>query len=274
TISDLRPALGPQRRAGRSIGLVPTMSYLHGGHMALVDRAKAVCDLVVVSIFVNPTQFGPNEDLASYPRDLEADLALCRTHGVDVVFAPDVAEMYPEPMQTTIDVSSLSSILIGIDRPGHFQGVCQIVDKLLNATQPRHLLLGQKDYQQCMVIQKMIALRNHKVTLHICPTLREAEGLAMSSRNMRLSSAEREAALAIFEVLNYLKQHLRTGSLDGLEHYATETLTGKGFAVDYVAIANAGDLSPAIAWDGSEKLVALVAATINEVRLIDNLFLN
>lgn len=214
TISDLRAALGPERRAGRRIGLVPTMGYLHRGHMALVDRARTASDIVVVTIFVNPTQFGPNEDLATYPRDLDADMALCRQHGVDLVFAPEVGEMYPEPMQTVIDVVPLSTILIGIDRPGHFQGVATVVAKLFNIAQPDMAFFGEKDFQQLTVVRRMVRDLSMPIEIVGVPTVREADGLAASSRNVRLTPEDRQAAAAIARGLDLAEAAVAGGESD------------------------------------------------------------
>jgi pantoate--beta-alanine ligase len=276
TISELRQTLRPERRAGRTVGLVPTMGYLHRGHMALVDRARAASDVVVVTIFVNPTQFGPNEDLASYPRDLDADMALCRTHGVDIVFAPDVPEMYPEPMQTVIDVAPLSTILIGIDRPGHFQGVATVVAKLFNIAQPDFAFFGEKDFQQLTVIRRMVRDLSLPIEIVGVPTVREADGLAASSRNVRLSAGDRAAAVVISQALDRAEAMVASGEADPRKVVATV----RAFIADESrATIRSIDLRQSrtlasverIAIDtlAADPVVVLVTARFGDVLLID-----
>lgn len=274
-IKDLHNLLHSYRSAGQTIGFVPTMGALHDGHLALIAASRAGSDQTVCSIFVNPTQFTNSSDFDKYPITIEQDINLLEKAGCDILFLPSVAEMYPAGETThTYELGYIETILEGEYRPGHFQGVCIIVDKLLNATLPHTLYIGQKDYQQCMVIAKLISLRNHPVRLQICETLREPNGLAMSSRNLRLSEAAKQKAILIIETLRQLQQNLLPGDTKHLIDAAQQTLTGHGFKVDYVAIASADDLSPIKIWDGKQKTVALVAASINDVRLIDNIFLN
>lgn len=197
TKAETRATLAAFRKAGHTIGLVPTMGYLHDGHLALVKAATAECDRVAVSIFVNPTQFGPKEDLASYPRDTDRDLEMLRTAGVDVVFMPSPEEMYHADKQTIVDATALSRILIGKIRPGHFRGVATVVTKLLNITQPDRAFFGKKDYQQLRVIKTMVRDLDMPVRIIGVPTVREADGLAMSSRNVRLTPADRKAAVIL-----------------------------------------------------------------------------
>lgn len=197
TKAETRATLAAFRKAGHTIGLVPTMGYLHDGHLALVKAATAECDRVAVSIFVNPTQFGPKEDLASYPRDTDRDLEMLRTAGVDVVFMPSPEEMYHADKQTIVDATALSRILIGKIRPGHFRGVATVVTKLLNITQPGRAFFGKKDYQQLRVIKTMVRDLDMPVRIIGVPTVREADGLAMSSRNVRLTPADRKAAVIL-----------------------------------------------------------------------------
>lgn len=197
TKAETRATLAAFRKAGHTIGLVPTMGYLHDGHLALVKAATAECDRVAVSIFVNPTQFGPKEDLASYPRDTDRDLGMLRTAGVDVVFMPSPEEMYHADRQTIVDATALSKILIGKIRPGHFRGVATVVTKLLNITQPGRAFFGKKDYQQLRVIKTMVRDLDMPVRIIGVPTVREADGLAMSSRNVRLTPADRKAAVIL-----------------------------------------------------------------------------
>ena len=274
SIHHLQQALENYRQKGQSIGFVPTMGALHPGHLSLIAQSRAQCHITVCSIFVNPTQFNNQQDFEKYPITIEKDIELLTSAGCNILFLPTVNEMYPQN-ETVIHypLGYLETILEGKYRPGHFQGVCQIVDKLLNAVNPTTLFLGQKDYQQCMVIAEMMRIRNHKAALVIGNTVREADRLAMSSRNMRLSTTERQQALKIIEVLKLIKQQLLPGSVTSLCISAITTLEENGFKVDYVEIANANNLEIIKQWDGGTPIVALAAAFINEIRLIDNLIL-
>lgn len=214
TIAALRQKLAPRRRAGQTIGFVPTMGYLHQGHLSLVGRAKSENDVTVVSIFVNPLQFGKNEDLAKYPRDLARDSAMLEQAGVDFLFAPGVEDMYPEPMQTVVDLPKLGSELEGEARPGHFAGVATVVTKLFNIVQPDAAYFGEKDYQQVTIIQKMVEDLAQPVRLVPVPTVRESDGLACSSRNVYLSPAERTAAVIVPKTLAEAERLLLTGIRD------------------------------------------------------------
>lgn len=214
TIAALREKLAARRRSGQSIGFVPTMGYLHQGHLSLVSRSKAENAVTVVSIFVNPLQFGKNEDLEKYPRDLDRDAALLREAGVDFLFAPPVAEMYPEPMQTVVDLPKLGSELEGEARPGHFAGVATVVTKLFNIVQPDAAYFGEKDYQQVTIIQKMVEDLAQPLRIVPVSTVREADGLACSSRNVYLSPAERAAAVIVPKTLAEAERLLLTGIRD------------------------------------------------------------
>ncbi len=214
TIAALRQKLAPRRRAGQTIGFVPTMGYLHQGHLSLVDRAKSENDVTVVSIFVNPLQFGKNEDLEKYPRDLARDSAMLEEAGVDFLFAPGVEDMYPEPMQTVVDLPKLGSELEGEARPGHFAGVATVVTKLFNIVQPDAAYFGEKDYQQVTIIQKMVEDLAQPVRVVPVPTVRESDGLACSSRNVYLSPAERAAAVIVPKTLAEAERLLLTGIRD------------------------------------------------------------
>lgn len=214
TIAALRQKLAPRRRAGQTIGFVPTMGYLHQGHLSLVGRAKSENDVTVVSIFVNPLQFGKNEDLAKYPRDLARDGAMLEQAGVDYLFAPGVEDMYPEPMQTAVDLPKLGSELEGEARPGHFAGVATVVTKLFNIVQPDAAYFGEKDYQQVTIIQKMVEDLAQPVRVVPVPTVREFDGLACSSRNVYLSPAERAAAVIVPKTLAEAERLLLTGIRD------------------------------------------------------------
>lgn len=214
TIAALREKLAARRRSGQSIGFVPTMGYLHQGHLSLVSRSKGENAVTVVSIFVNPLQFGKNEDLEKYPRDLDRDAALLREAGVDFLFAPPVSEMYPEPMQTVVDLPKLGSELEGEARPGHFAGVATVVTKLFNIVQPDAAYFGEKDYQQVTIIQKMVEDLAQPVRIVPVSTVREADGLACSSRNVYLSPAERAAAVIVPKTLAEAERLLLTGIRD------------------------------------------------------------
>lgn len=258
-----------------SLGFVPTMGALHEGHLQLIRTAKAENTAVVSSIFVNPAQFNDPKDFQKYPITLEEDIRKLVKEDCDVLFLPEVSGIYPEGYTNLeqYDLGMLDTILEGSSRPGHFQGVCQVVNRLLDVVEPHILYLGQKDYQQCMVIQRLINLTGKAVELRICPTRREANGLAMSSRNMRLSLEGKEKASAIFQLLSYAKAHIQPGQLSGLTAHGVRFLTDHGFRPDYVSFAHATNLEPKDHWDGKERLVMLVAAFIEEVRLIDNMII-
>ena len=274
---ELSKWLESQAKTGKTIGFVPTMGALHAGHISLVHASKKENDLTVCSIFVNPTQFNDPRDFEKYPITIETDIEKLETVGTDILFLPSVEEIYPSAAISVkqYDLGYLETLLEGKFRPGHFQGVCMVVERLLNIVNPDRLYLGQKDYQQCMVISRMISQTelDKKPSVVICPTLREADGLAMSSRNMRLSPEERQKALIIFQTLSMIKSQIRPGALSVLKEAARTILESEGFRVDYAEIADAETLEIVEHWDGKQKLVALVAAFLNEVRLIDNMVL-
>lgn len=276
-ITDLHKYLDTQRQNGKSIGFVPTMGALHDGHLSLIEEAKKENDLVVCSIFVNPTQFNDPRDFEKYPVTIDRDIALIEPAGCDVLFLPVVQEMYPVGVKTGrhYDLGYLETLLEGKYRPGHFQGVCMVVHRLLEIVMPDNLYLGQKDYQQCMVITRLAELLHlsDKIKINICPTLREPDGLAMSSRNMRLSKEERQKAVTIYQCLIEIKEQLKQGELHQLKEKVLSRLVQAGFKPDYAEIADAANLQPAETWDGKQQLVALIAAYLNEVRLIDNMIL-
>ncbi len=258
-----------------SVGFVPTMGALHAGHLSLVEASRAQHPITVCSIFVNPTQFNNKADFEKYPVTLERDIRLLEEAHCDILFLPPTLEMYPanEPIKH-FDIGYIETILEGAHRPGHFQGVCRIVDKLLRIVQPHTIYLGQKDYQQCMVISRLIDLEKHATKIAICETVREQDGLAMSSRNMRLQNGEKELAAELFATLQNIKSSITGASPAEIEQRAVAHLTGKSFRVDYVKIADATSLQPVTEIDPGHKMVGLVAASINDVRLIDNLILN
>lgn len=257
-----------------SVGLVPTMGFLHEGHLSLVRASRAENAHTVVSVFVNPTQFGPSEDFATYPRDVERDLALLRAEGVDVVYAPTVAEMYPAGYSTYVEVGGVTERLEGAARPGHFRGVATVVAKLFAAVQPDRAYFGQKDAQQCAVIRKMVADLNFALEVRAMPTVREPDGLALSSRNVYLGREERAAALSLSRGLFAARDAWAAGERDAdrlreivREHVAAEPLV----RLEYVSVAEAATLEEAAAVDGP-ALVSL-AARVGRTRLIDNVVL-
>jgi pantoate--beta-alanine ligase len=271
--TDLSAHLGRQVAKGRQIGFVPTMGALHHGHITLVRQCRDAVDLTVASIFVNPTQFNDPRDFQRYPVTIDADIHQLVIAGCDVLYLPDVASVYPEGTASlsTYNLGYLEEILEGKYRPGHFQGVCQVVDRLLAAVNPHQLFMGRKDYQQCMVIKKLLELTGRKTSLVVCDTIREKDGLAMSSRNTRLDPGQRHVAATIYRVLSGMRDNLAPGSLVALKAAGVQSLQNAGFRVDYVDICKADDLAPQDNWDGQTPLVALVAAFLGEVRLIDNL---
>lgn len=273
--ADIGIFLQQKRQNNPKTGFVPTMGALHQGHISLIESACSENDLVVCSIFVNPTQFNDPKDFQNYPITIENDIDLLEKAGCDALFLPAVEEMYPAGLENkkTYALGYLETVLEGRYRPGHFQGVCQVVHRLLTIVPADRLYLGQKDFQQCMVIRKMIELENLPIETVICPTLRETDGLAMSSRNMRLDKEAREKAVEISRTLLHIKSSLKTGDLSELKTAAVEQLNRTGFKTDYVEIADADTLELIGRWDGKRKLVALCAAFLGEVRLIDNMLL-
>ena len=264
------------KKTSGKIGFIPTMGALHKGHISLIEASKKTDTLTICSIFVNPTQFNNTADFEKYPVTIEKDIDLLEKAGCNVLFLPSVEEIYPADSSTTLpyELGFIETVLDGKYRPGHFQGVCNVVQRLLDIVQPNTIYLGQKDYQQCMVIKKLTELIQSPTQIIVCPTLRESDGLAMSSRNMRLTSVERMKAVKISEVLLFIKQEIKPGNLQDLKQPCINYLTNEGYNVDYVEIADATNLILLQNWDGKTKLVALVAAFLNEVRLIDNRIVN
>ncbi|MFD0694793.1 pantoate--beta-alanine ligase [Paenibacillus sp. GCM10027628] len=280
SIADLRARIRSYRRKNdQSVGFVPTMGFLHEGHASLIRKAREQSGLVVLSIFVNPLQFGPNEDFERYPRNAERDLQVAEAAGVDIVFMPDVKEMYPGPMRTNVSVTGLTSRLCGASRPGHFDGVATVVSKLFNIVQPDQAFFGLKDAQQVAVIQQMVNDLNMPVEIIPCPTLRESDGLAMSSRNVYLSDEERKQALVLSQALQKAKDYVQANAnftaveLNRLvnEHIATAPLA----KIDYVEVLEYPTLEPfesSYLSDLSSIIIAL-AVKFGNTRLIDNLIL-
>ncbi|MCD6291032.1 MAG: pantoate--beta-alanine ligase [Anaerolineae bacterium] len=271
TVSDVRRI---RRELAGSWGLVPTMGYLHAGHLSLVERARAENDRVGVSIFVNPTQFGPNEDLESYPRDLERDLSLLRELGVDLVWTPFVEEMYPPGFQTYVTVEEVTRPLEGAARPGHFRGVTTVVAKLFNVFQPDRAYFGQKDAQQAIVIQRMVKDLNFPLEIVVCPTVREPDGLAMSSRNVYLTPEQRAAAPVLYRSLCAARNAWVAGEHDGerLRRIMRSILDAEPLAqTEYVSAADPQTLEEL--GDASQGVLLSMAVRIGKARLIDNILL-
>lgn len=274
---DLKPALERLRKQGKTIGFAPTMGALHAGHLQLIQESRKAGDITVVSIFVNPTQFNDKKDFEKYPVTIEQDIKLLVESGTDILFLPTVDEMYPDGLEALshYDLGDLENILEGFYRPGHFQGVCNVMQRLLEKVQPHNLYMGQKDYQQCMVVQKLIADFHMPVTFHIVPTIREESGLALSSRNTRLSANAKEKAVAIYNAHLFVKNNLLKLSIQQLKADAATQLTNAGFtSIDYVEICDAHTLAPVNELHQDQQLVILTAAFIEGVRLIDNMLLN
>lgn len=262
------------KQQGLSVGFVPTMGALHGGHISLIEKSKTTCDITVSSIFVNPTQFNNVKDFEKYPITVSNDILLLEKSGCDVLFMPRVNEIYPDGFSSKYhyDLGEIEFVLEGKYRPGHFQGVCQVVHRLLNIVQPDKLFMGQKDYQQCLIVKRLVKSLHLNVEVVTAGTYREASGLAMSSRNLRLNEQEKEIASGISKMLRYIKERFTTTPFSVLEDYATNFLLTSGFTkVDYVSIADADTLQPASIVKGKSNLVTLIAAYINDVRLIDNM---
>jgi pantoate--beta-alanine ligase len=274
-IGEIREAVAAARAAGKRIGCVPTMGALHDGHLSLVEAALRRSDFVVVTIFVNPTQFAPHEDLDAYPRPLEDDIAKCEAAGVDLVYTPETSSLYPDGFETFVDVERLSTILEGKHRPGHFRGVATIVLKLLNIIQPDCACFGQKDYQQQTLIRRMVRDLDLPVEIVICPTVRERDGLAMSSRNAYLSAEERKTALSLHRSLLVAEEMITDGE-ENLKLVRTAMESQFSASVDveleYATIADPDSLDELS--EPRPRMVALVAARVGTTRLIDNLLID
>jgi pantoate--beta-alanine ligase len=274
TIAETRTAIAHARAQGKRIGFVPTMGYLHEGHLTLIDIARQHSDFVVVSIFVNPTQFGPTEDFAKYPRDFERDCKLCESRKADVVFAPEVSEMYPESSLMTFQIKKLADRLCGARRPGHFNGVILVVSKLFNIVQPDIAVFGQKDAQQLLIIKRLVQDLNFPVRIIAAPTVREPDGLAMSSRNIYLTPLQRAQAPALFRSLGGARELIAAGERDAkkvISEMEKLIATASEAKIDYIEIVRVSDLQPIERIDGL-VLIAL-AVYFSKARLIDNIVL-
>jgi pantoate--beta-alanine ligase len=271
TIDAVRTAVQTARQAGRLVGLVPTMGALHAAHVSLIQAARQETGFVVVSIFVNPTQFGPTEDYGKYPRSFEEDVAVCRAEKADLVFAPAVEEMYPAGFRTSVEVQELQDVLCGSSRRGHFRGVCTVVLKLLEIVRPDIAFFGQKDAQQALIIKQMVRDLNVPVGLRVCPIVREADGLAMSSRNRFLTPEQRQHAGIVFRTLEEARKRIESGERDGARlrrQMASRIEAAPGAVLEYAAVVDGGTLRPLEKVQG-EVLLAL-AVKFGATRLIDN----
>lgn len=275
TTPDLDDWIREVRKNGDSVGYVPTMGALHAGHLALVTKSLEICTHTVTSIFVNPTQFNNPEDFKKYPVTLELDIFAVEKAGTDVLFLPALETVYPSGLlpKKHYQLGALETILEGKFRPGHFQGVCQIVERFLDLIKPDNLFLGLKDYQQCLVLKKLIATLPYQVKAVLCDTFREPDGLAMSSRNLRLSQDQRHLAPEIYRSLLYMQTNFGRLSASILKREVTLGLTEKGFRVDYVEIADPENLHPISDNQSKGNAIALIAAFIDDIRLIDNMLL-
>lgn len=271
TIAELKAKLDAARAEG-SIGLVPTMGALHAGHRSLIERARRENDTVVVSVFVNPTQFNNPTDLATYPRTEEADAAMLREAGVDYAFIPSVEEIYPEPDARVFDLGPVAEVMEGAMRPGHFNGVAQIVSKLFDFTRPTRAYFGEKDFQQIAVIRRMVELEGFDLEIVDCPIKREEDGLAMSSRNVRLTPEQRAIAPSIHKTLESSLDWARDHSVEETKRYVTEEINSfPQMEVEYYEIVDARTMQPIADWSETESAVGCVTVFCGDVRLIDNI---
>jgi len=272
TIAEMRVHIKEARRQRKRIGIVPTMGFLHEGHLSLVKAAREKCDLIVMSIFVNPLQFGPNEDFERYPRNIERDREMAASAGVDLLFTPDVSEMYPQPILTNISVANVTAPLCGASRPGHFDGVATVVTKLFQIVQPDYAFFGQKDAQQVAVITQMVNDLSMPVEIVPCPIIREADGLAMSSRNVYLSEEERKQALVLSQSLKRAEAWLDEGvALAEIKARLIQSITEMPLAaIDYVEILRFPNLEPVEQEVAGQAIIMALAVKFGKTRLIDN----
>ena len=272
TISELRDELEAVRKQGKSIGLVPTMGALHEGHASLVKRAVKENDVVVVSDFVNPTQFNDKNDLLKYPRTLEADCTLLEKHGAAFVFAPSVEEIYPEPDTRQFSYAPLDTVMEGKYRPGHFNGVCQIISKLFLIVEPDRAYFGEKDFQQLAIIREMVRKYPFNIEIVGCPIVREADGLALSSRNARLSAEQRVQALQISKTLFSSLDFAKENNLEATKQYVENRIAeSEGLRLEYFEIVDGNTLQTVSGWEDSNYIVGCITVFCGDVRLIDNI---
>ena len=272
TIQELRAELDIQRKAGKKIGFVPTMGALHEGHASLVRRAVAENEIVVVSVFVNPTQFNDKNDLLKYPRTLEADCELLEKEGTAYVFAPSVEEIYPEPDTRQFSYAPLDTVMEGKFRPGHFNGVCQVVSKLFMMVEPDVAYFGEKDFQQLAIIREMVKQMNFPLQIVGCPIVREADGLALSSRNARLSDEQRKQALEISQTLFKSQEYAASHTLEETQQFVEESIAAaEGLELEYFEIVDGMTLQKIASWEDTDYVVGCITVFCGEVRLIDNI---
>lgn len=272
TISELKSLISGYKQENKTVGLVPTMGALHAGHKSLVDRARKENDIVVVSVFVNPTQFNNKQDLATYPRTEERDCALLEAAGCDVVFMPAVEEVYPEPDNRQFDLGAVAEVMEGAHRPGHFNGVAQIVSKLFGFVEPDRAYFGEKDFQQIAVIRKMVQLEGFKLQIVACPIKREDDGLALSSRNVRLTAEQRQLTPNIYRVLKESCNFAKSHTVAETEKFVVDSLNAlPQMEVEYYSIVDALTMQPVSDWADADSITGCITVYCGEVRLIDNI---
>lgn len=272
TISELKSLISGYKQENKTVGLVPTMGALHAGHKSLVDCARKENDIVVVSVFVNPTQFNNKQDLATYPRTEERDCALLEAAGCDVVFMPAVEEVYPEPDNRQFDLGAVAEVMEGAHRPGHFNGVAQIVSKLFGFVEPDRAYFGEKDFQQIAVIRKMVQLEGFKLQIVACPIKREDDGLALSSRNVRLTAEQRQLAPNIYRVLKESCNFAKSHTVAETEKFVVDSLNAlPQMEVEYYSIVDALTMQPVSDWADADSITGCITVYCGEVRLIDNI---
>ena len=272
TISELKSLISGYKQENKTVGLVPTMGALHAGHKSLVDRARKENDIVVVSVFVNPTQFNNKQDLATYPRTEERDCALLEAAGCDVVFMPAVEEVYPEPDNRQFDLGAVAEVMEGAHRPGHFNGVAQIVSKLFGFVEPDRAYFGEKDFQLIAVIRKMVQLEGFKLQIVACPIKREDDGLALSSRNVRLTAEQRQLAPNIYRVLKESCNFAKSHTVAETEKFVVDSLNAlPQMEVEYYSIVDALTMQPVSDWADADSITGCITVYCGEVRLIDNI---
>lgn len=273
TVKELKEAVSALKSEGKSVGLVPTMGALHDGHISLVERARTGNDAVVVSVFVNPTQFNNPDDLRTYPRTEDADCHRLEKAGVDIAFIPSVEEMYPEPDTRVFDLGPVAAVMEGAMRPGHFNGVAQVVSRLFAMVNPDRAYFGEKDFQQIAVIRRMVELEKFPIEIVACPIKRESDGLALSSRNVRLSAHQREVAPNIHRVMEESLAYKGSGaSLKDVKHRVIDEINAyPEMEVEYYEIVNAADMQPVAEWSDCDETVGCITVYLGDVRLIDNI---
>ncbi len=272
TVSEIKAFVKKQKNVGKTIGFVPTMGALHQGHLNLMKRAKKENDLLVVSIFVNPIQFNNKEDLVKYPRNLNNDIDLLKSVGCDVLFAPSTTEMYPDKIKKQYNFGLLENVMEGASRPGHFNGVAIVVNRLFNIVLPNKAYFGEKDFQQLAIIQQLVQIENIKVEIVPCSTVREDDGLAMSSRNQHLTPEQRKVAPTIYKLLTFAKKQSKVLSPDLLKTQLTDMFNAiPEFELEYFEIADDNELQPITSWNKASGIIAFAVVKLGNVRLIDNI---